>query len=83
MDDIRAVMEAAGSERADVFGWSEGAAIAAVFAASRPERVSALVLYGSFARGTPAEDYPWAVDRDAWDMRSRRTRRRPGARASP
>ena len=68
MDDIRAVMEAAGSERADVFGWSEGAAIAAVFAASRPDRVSALVLYGSFARGTPAEDYPWAIDRDAWDL---------------
>ena len=64
MDDIRAVMDAAGSERADVFGWSEGATMAAVFGASRPDRVSALVLYGSFARGTPAEGYPWAVAPD-------------------
>jgi pimeloyl-ACP methyl ester carboxylesterase len=43
IDDIRAVMDAAGSERADVFGWSEGATLAAFFAASRPDRVSALV----------------------------------------
>jgi class 3 adenylate cyclase len=68
MDDIRAVMDAAGSERADVFGWSEGAAMAAVFGASHPDRVSALVLYGSFARGTPAEGYPWAVLPDAWEL---------------
>ncbi|MDQ3644296.1 MAG: adenylate/guanylate cyclase domain-containing protein [Actinomycetota bacterium] len=68
MDDIRAVMDAAGSERADVFGWSEGASMAAVFGASRPDRVSGLVLYGVFARGTPAEGYPWAVSRDAWEL---------------
>jgi pimeloyl-ACP methyl ester carboxylesterase len=68
VDDIRAVMDAAGAERADVFGWSEGAAIAAVFGASRPDRVSALVLYGSFARGTPAEGYPWAVAPDGWEL---------------
>ena len=40
VDDIRAVMDAAGAERADVFGWSEGAALAAVFGASRPDRWS-------------------------------------------
>jgi class 3 adenylate cyclase len=68
MDDIRAVMDAADSARADVFGWSEGANIAAVFGASRPDRVSALVLYGSFARGTPAEGYPWAVAPDVWEL---------------
>jgi pimeloyl-ACP methyl ester carboxylesterase len=68
MDDIRAIMDAAGSERADVFGWSEGAAMAALFGASRPDRVSALVLYGSFARGTPAEEYPWAMVREAWEL---------------
>jgi class 3 adenylate cyclase len=68
IDDIRAVMDAAGSERADVFGWSEGAALAAFFGASRPDRVSALVLYGSFARGMPAEGYPWAVEPGAWDL---------------
>jgi DNA-binding SARP family transcriptional activator/pimeloyl-ACP methyl ester carboxylesterase len=59
MDDIRAVMDAAGSQRADLFGWSEGAVIATVFGASRPDRVSALVLYGSFAGGIHSEGYPW------------------------
>jgi class 3 adenylate cyclase len=68
VDDIRAVMDAADSQRADVFGWSEGATLAAVFGASFPERVSALVLYGSSARGTPAQGYPWAITRDAWDL---------------
>lgn len=68
IDDIRAVMDAAGSESADVFGWSEGALMAAVFAAGFPERVSALVLYGSFARGTPAEGYPWASPPEAWEL---------------
>jgi pimeloyl-ACP methyl ester carboxylesterase len=68
MDDIRAVMDASDSARADVFGWSEGANIAAVFGAGRPDRVSALVLYGAFARGTPAEDYPWAVVPEAWEL---------------
>lgn len=58
VDDIRAVMDAADSQRADVFGWSEGAAMAAVFGASFPERVSALIIYGSSARGTPVEGYP-------------------------
>jgi class 3 adenylate cyclase len=49
MDDIRAVMDAAGSERAAVFGWSEGVKLALLFAASHPERAWALVAYG----GTP------------------------------
>ncbi len=68
MDDIRAVMEAAGSKRADVFGWSEGATIAAVFGASHPDRAAALVLYGSLPRATPAEGYPWGVAPEAWDL---------------
>jgi class 3 adenylate cyclase len=63
-DDIRAVMDAAGSEQADVFGWSEGANMAAVFAASFPERVSALVLFGTYARATPAEGYPWGIPQE-------------------
>ncbi len=50
MDDIRAVMNAAGSERASLFGVSEGGAITALFAATYPERTAALVLYGAFAR---------------------------------
>jgi pimeloyl-ACP methyl ester carboxylesterase len=48
MDDLRAIMDAAGSERAAVLGYSEGAAMAALFAATYPERTPALVLYGSF-----------------------------------
>ena len=61
MDDVRAVMDAAGSERAALFGASEGGPMCALFAATYPERTSALVLYGSYARGTPTEDYPWGL----------------------
>jgi class 3 adenylate cyclase len=50
MDDVRAVMDAAGSERAALFGVSEGGAMSALFAATYPERTAALILYGSFAR---------------------------------
>src|ERR687886_2905503 len=49
MDDVRAVMAAAGSERAAVLGISEGGAMSALFAATYPERTAALVLYGTFA----------------------------------
>ncbi len=50
MDDVRAVMDAAGSERAALMGISEGGALSALFAATYPERTASLVLYGSFAR---------------------------------
>jgi pimeloyl-ACP methyl ester carboxylesterase/class 3 adenylate cyclase len=50
MDDARAVMDAAGIERAAIMGVSEGGSLAALFAASHPERCSSLILYGSFAR---------------------------------
>src|SRR5213075_3260277 len=50
MDDARAVMDAAKVERAAVMGVSEGGSLAALFAAAQPERCSALVLYGAFAR---------------------------------
>jgi class 3 adenylate cyclase len=50
MDDVRAVMDAVGSERAALMGVSEGGAMSALFAATYPERTAALVLYGSFAR---------------------------------
>ena len=56
-DDIRAVMDAAGSQRAALFGLSEGVPMSVVFAASHPERVSALVLYGGMARWLWAPDY--------------------------
>ena len=50
MDDVRAVMEAAGSRRAAIFGFSEGCALSALFAATYPELVSHLVLCGGFTR---------------------------------
>lgn len=50
MDDVRAVMDAAGSERAALFGMSEGGPMSLLFAATYPERATALVIYGSYAR---------------------------------
>jgi class 3 adenylate cyclase len=59
MDDVRAVMDAAGSERAALLGWSEGVAMSALFAATYPDRAWGLVLYGASARELRAPDYPW------------------------
>jgi class 3 adenylate cyclase len=64
IDDARAVMEAAGSTRAAVLGFSEGVPMAVLFAATHPELVSDLVLYGGMARSTWAPDYPWATPRE-------------------
>lgn len=64
MDDVRAVMDAAGWERAAIFGVSEGGPMAITFAATYPERVLALVLYGTFARMTRAEGYPIGLPLD-------------------
>ncbi len=50
IDDIRAVMDAAGMDRAAMLGMSEGGPVAALYAATYPERCSALVLYGTFAK---------------------------------
>jgi pimeloyl-ACP methyl ester carboxylesterase len=61
MDDVRAVMDAAGSKKAALFGISEGGPMCIVFAATYPERTSALVLYGTFARGLEYPEYPWGV----------------------
>jgi pimeloyl-ACP methyl ester carboxylesterase len=59
MDDVRAVMDAVGSERAALFGISEGGPMSLLFAATYPERTSALVLYGSYARRAWAPDHPF------------------------
>jgi class 3 adenylate cyclase len=61
MDDVRAVMDAAGSEQAAVLGASEGGPMSALFAATYPKRCWALVLYGTLASERPAPDYPWAA----------------------
>jgi DNA-binding SARP family transcriptional activator/class 3 adenylate cyclase len=66
MDDVRAVMDAVGSRRAVLFGYSEAAPMAILFAATYPQRTRALVLYGAYAkRLDPDDDYPWAPRRDA------------------
>ena len=64
MQDLRAVMDAAQSERAALFGLSEGGPMSMLFAATYPDRASALVLYGTFARMTQAVDYPWGYPPD-------------------
>ncbi len=64
MDDVRAVMDAAGSSRAAVFGVSEGGPMSALFAATYPERTSALVMYGTYAKRIRDEEYPWAPTRE-------------------
>src|ERR1700758_5465489 len=67
MDDLRAVMDDAGSQRAAVFGSSEGGALSILFAATYPDRVSALVLYGAYPRMAWAPDYPDGIPGDVWD----------------
>ena len=59
MDDIRAVMDAAGSRRAALFGVSDGGCLCIAFAVAHPECLAALITYGSFARRLRSADYPW------------------------
>jgi pimeloyl-ACP methyl ester carboxylesterase len=65
IDDVRAVMDAAGSEQAALFGISEGGPMSVLFAATHPARVTALVLHGAMGRTTEAPDYPWAAPAEA------------------
>jgi class 3 adenylate cyclase len=67
MDDIRAVMDAVGSERAAIIGVSEGGPMTLLFAATYPERVAAAILYGTGASHLRADDYPWALTGEEWD----------------
>ena len=59
LDDVRAVMDAAGSDRAVLVGVSEGGPLCTMFGATYPERTEALVMIGSYARRLAAADYPW------------------------
>jgi pimeloyl-ACP methyl ester carboxylesterase len=60
IDDVRAVMDAAGSKRAVLMGVSEGGPMSALFAATYPERTIGLILYGTFPTSNRSDDYPWA-----------------------
>lgn len=61
MEDVHAVMDAVGSERAVLIGVSEGGPMCSLFAATYPERTSALVMIGIYAKRIRDEDYPWGV----------------------
>ncbi|HEX9416779.1 MAG TPA: adenylate/guanylate cyclase domain-containing protein [Gaiellaceae bacterium] len=67
MDDVRAVMDAVGSERAALLGASEGGAMSILFAATYPDRTWALVLWGTFARERWAPDYPWGAREEDYE----------------
>jgi len=67
MDDIRAVMDEAGSERACLFAAESGAKVSFVFAATYPERASGLVVFGGTVAGRWAPDYPWTWTDAEWD----------------
>ena len=67
MDDIRAVMDAAGSERAALFAVSEGGPMSILCAASAPDRVAALVLWGTYARVLRDDDYPMGTTPDQFE----------------
>lgn len=91
--DVLAVMDEVGSRRAVLFGYSEGGPMGVLFAATHPERVSALVLYGCYAKATWAPDYAWARTQEerreytdrlvtSWDWEADCLRRCPSADAA-
>src|ERR1051326_802421 len=65
MDDVRAVLDAVGSERAAVFGASEGGNMSLLFAATYPQRTIALCTFGCFSKRIWSRDYPWAPTPEA------------------
>ena len=67
VDDMRAVLDAAGSERTIIFAVSESGPAACRFAALYPERVAALILYGTFAKGVRDADCPYMPSRRSYD----------------
>ena len=68
IDDLRAVMDAAGIDRAAIGGISEGGPMAMLFAATYPERVDSLVLVGTTPRFTQADDYPDGIPPELFEM---------------
>src|SRR5262249_32300350 len=66
--DIGTVLDAVGSRRVILFGWSEGGPACIKFAADHPNRVAGLVLFGSLAKGSAAPDYPHALEARQYDL---------------
>jgi len=75
MDDIRAVMDSAGFDKAVLYGASEGAAMSMLFAATYPSRTLALIIYGGQAKGCWSPDYPWEHTKEEyqadWELHER------------
>lgn len=71
MDDVRAVLDALGSDRVVLWAGQEGTRLAVLFAATYPERTRALVMYDPSARGLWAPDYPWARTEEEWAVELR------------
>jgi class 3 adenylate cyclase len=72
LDDLRAVLDAVGSERTLVVGNNDGGALAALFAATYPERTLGLALWRGGVRTARAPDYPWGLSEDEFEERLRR-----------
>ncbi len=70
MDDVRAVMDAAGSTHAAIYGKHDGGAMGVLFAATYPKRTLALILANPRPRFTSAPDYPWAPTREEYDRQT-------------
>ncbi|HEY5816701.1 MAG TPA: adenylate/guanylate cyclase domain-containing protein [Solirubrobacterales bacterium] len=78
IEDLRAVLDAAGCERPAVFGVSEGGPMSMLFAATWPERLSSLVLYGTYAKMVRSPDFPIGVPAAALDRWAQMMRREWG-----
>ncbi len=78
MGDVLSVMDAVGCGRAALLGTDQTGPLAIVFAATYPERTAALVVYGSYARGTWAPDYPGGWTDEQWDAYLEELERRWG-----
>src|ERR1700720_3628488 len=68
MHDVQAVLDAVGSERAALFGVSEGGPMSLLYAATYPHRTSALILYGTYAKRDWAPDYQFGWNSERWDQ---------------
>ena len=81
MDDIRAVTDAVGFDRAVLYGQEDGAAACLLFAATYPERTQAVITAGATASGLPSQDRPWAWTDEQWDDEIRSVDETWGTRA--
>src|SRR6516225_10237495 len=66
MHDVQAILDTVGCKKAALFGVSEGGPMSLLYAATYPQRTSGLVLYGSYAKRSPAADYPFGWDDEQW-----------------